>query len=255
MENSMILRRLGQAITEQNWFVVIVEVLVVVVGIFVGLQVDDWNAARHDKRDEQEILERLHAELLLGEELSRRVRSRRLDRLQIVMSASDVLFDRAGRNTLSDEECIVLGSSNFFNINVPSLAAHNELVGTGRLGIIQDTPLRSGLVSLEQTRAALASLIAVQTAQSSFIFLPAAYPELMQLESDYNADAGEIMFRSHCDLEKMRANQAFLNQWSANADGYDAYIRDGLAPWAAQFEHVHRLVDDALGITHEIPQE
>ncbi len=48
----------------------------------------------------------------------------------------------------------------------------------------------------------------------------------------------------------MRANQKFLNQFSANADGYDAYIRDGLAPWSAQFDKVHQLVDDVLGMTH-----
>ena len=251
----MILRRLGEAIAEQNWFVIIIEVLVVVIGIFIGLQVDDWNAARNDRKDEQDFLQRLHSDLLLGEELSSRVRTRRLDRLQFVMSASDVLFGRAGRDTLSEEECIAIGSANFFNINVPSLAAFDELVGTGRLAIIEDTQLRSALVGLEQTRAALASLIAVQSAQPSFIFLPVAYPELLQLTSNYDADAGEIRFRSRCDLEKMRVNQTFLNQWSANADGYDAYIRDGLAPWNTQFQNVHRLVDVVLGITHRMEQK
>ena len=42
----MILRRLGNALREQNWFTVVLEVLIVVVGIFFGLQVDDWNERR-----------------------------------------------------------------------------------------------------------------------------------------------------------------------------------------------------------------
>ena len=39
----MILRRLAEGIREQNWFTVVLEVLIVVVGIFIGLQVDDRN--------------------------------------------------------------------------------------------------------------------------------------------------------------------------------------------------------------------
>ena len=35
----MILRKLADAITAQNWFTVVLEVLIVVVGIFIGLQI------------------------------------------------------------------------------------------------------------------------------------------------------------------------------------------------------------------------
>ncbi len=248
----MIMRRLSEAIAEQNWFIVVIEVLVVVVGIFIGLQVDDWNTVRKDRQDEKEILQRLHIDVLLAEELSSRVRKRRLDRLQNVIDANDILFRRTDRVTLTEQECITICSTNFFNISAPSLPALDELVGIGRLGIIQDAELRSALISLEQTRGALATMISVQSAQSSFTYLPSTYPELMQLTSYYDADDGEIRFRAVCDLAGMRASQAFLNQWSANADGYDAYIRDGLAPWSAQFDKVHQIIDDSLGIDHRV---
>jgi hypothetical protein len=39
----MILRKLAEAFHKQNWFTALIEILVVVIGIFVGLQVDDWN--------------------------------------------------------------------------------------------------------------------------------------------------------------------------------------------------------------------
>ena len=44
----MILRRLAEGVRQQDWFTVVVEVLIVVVGIFLGLQVDDWNEGRQD---------------------------------------------------------------------------------------------------------------------------------------------------------------------------------------------------------------
>jgi hypothetical protein len=42
----MILRKLSDAIRQQNWFTVILEISIVVVGIFIGLQVDEWNQNR-----------------------------------------------------------------------------------------------------------------------------------------------------------------------------------------------------------------
>lgn len=45
----MILQRMAQAIRRQNWFQVIIEIFIVVIGIFLGLQVTEWNDTRQDK--------------------------------------------------------------------------------------------------------------------------------------------------------------------------------------------------------------
>ncbi len=47
----MILRKLADAIREQNWSTVILEILIIVVGIFIGLQVDGWNEGRKKQQD------------------------------------------------------------------------------------------------------------------------------------------------------------------------------------------------------------
>lgn len=47
----MILRRIAKGIKEHDWFVVTIEIMIVVVGIFIALQVDEWN----DDRKEYEI--------------------------------------------------------------------------------------------------------------------------------------------------------------------------------------------------------
>ena len=59
----MILRRLADGIREQNWFTVVLEVLIVVVGIFIGLQVDDWNQARKDRAEVAVYLGRIQIDL------------------------------------------------------------------------------------------------------------------------------------------------------------------------------------------------
>lgn len=55
----MILRRFTQHVTDQNWFAVWIDLLVVVIGIFLGLQVTDWNEARQERVTESQYIARL----------------------------------------------------------------------------------------------------------------------------------------------------------------------------------------------------
>jgi hypothetical protein len=245
-----ILGQLARALTNRDWFTVAVEVLIVVAGIFIGLQVDDWNTTRQDRRDEQIYLQRLHDDMLLAESLSDRLRDRRLASVRDIVSALEVLFGRESRDALTDAECKSIGSSNIFNINVPSLPAFEELIGVGRLGIIKNAELRTALIGFRQTRAALTALVAVQSSQASLAHLPTEFPDLIQMEPYLEADSGEVRANMTCNVSGMRENQRFLNQLALNADGYDAFIRDGLAPWSVQFEAVHNMLDEALGIAH-----
>ncbi|MGB3627657.1 MAG: hypothetical protein WA989_17645 [Henriciella sp.] len=58
----MILRRLSTAFRKQDWFTVFVETLIVVFGVFIGLQVNNWNEARQDAVSERQVFERLRLE-------------------------------------------------------------------------------------------------------------------------------------------------------------------------------------------------
>lgn len=52
----MILRRIGQGIKEQDWFIVSIEIMIVVIGIFLGMQVTDWNEDRKAEQREADYL-------------------------------------------------------------------------------------------------------------------------------------------------------------------------------------------------------
>ena len=58
----MILKRLANAIRAQDWFAVSIEFVIVVAGIFVGLQADQWAQESKDRRQEQAALEHLFLE-------------------------------------------------------------------------------------------------------------------------------------------------------------------------------------------------
>lgn len=55
----MIIRRFVTAVREQDWGLAAIDFVIVVAGIFVGLQVDDWNQSRLDRIRESSILPRV----------------------------------------------------------------------------------------------------------------------------------------------------------------------------------------------------
>jgi hypothetical protein len=59
----MILRRVTEHIKAQNWFAVGIDFVIVVFGVFVGIQVSNWNQAQADQRLGRAYAERLTADL------------------------------------------------------------------------------------------------------------------------------------------------------------------------------------------------
>lgn len=244
----MILRRLANAIQQQDWFTVVLEILIVVAGIFIGLQVDDWNNLRKDRSDEQHYLNRLHDEILNAEKLSARLLDRRIKRQSYVIDMLDTVFVEVDESSLPDTQCFAIGGLHYFNIVVSGLSAAEELTASGRMGILQDKELRAALGALKQAQEATNTYIVSQNLVS--IDLPHAYPQLISVRAYFDDDLQEVFTRMVCDLPAMRQNPAFLNDLSTNADVYDAYVRDGLSPWAEQLRLAHHLIDVNLGVRH-----
>ena len=65
----MILRRLTKHVKDQNWFAVALDFLIVVLGVFIGLQISNWNDARAFDQQERNYLVQLKDEV----ELNRRI--------------------------------------------------------------------------------------------------------------------------------------------------------------------------------------
>lgn len=245
----MILESLANSIRQQNWFTVVLEILIVVAGIFIGLQVDDWNNLRQDRRDEQQYLNRLHDEILYAEKLSARLLIRRIGRQAEAFDIIKTVFVDLDRPSLTESECIAIGSMHFFNIAVTGLSASDELTASGRMDILSDNELRAALGALKQTQDATNTYIRIQNDVATD--LGHLYPDLISIEAYFDDDQQEVSSRVTCDLPAMRRNRAFLNDLSNNADAYDAYVRDGLSPWAEKMKLAHSLIDRNLNIRHD----
>ena len=241
-------RRIADHLKNPDWPTVTLEFILIVVGIFLALQADNWNEQRKDKADARLFVERMHRDILLAEMLTDRLRERRLAVRQSLIEASEVLFDREGSQELTDAKCFAIGVSAFFNISISEFPVLAELIATGRMAIVEDDELRASLVGLQQIKATLELLrmTHLQAAKN----LASSYPQLIAVENYLASDTGEVRLRYSCDAQEMRANRAFLNDLALNVDTYDVYVRDGLAPWFEQFDTAHRLVDDVLKVEH-----
>ena len=245
----MILRRFMKHVTDQNWFAVGLDVLVVITGIFLGLQVSEWNDSRKDKDDSKDFLQRIHGEMLAAERSSSRVRTRRLYLIDDLTEAARVIFSGGTTAKLTDDHCTALATSHYFHISVSGLPSLTELMSAGRVAIIEDPEIRTALIAFQQTLGTLQQNI--QSISPIVHNLPQDHAELIKSAPYYDEALKEMQARYQCDLAGMRDSQQFLNAASENVDGYDVYLRDGLRPWNAQMEKVHRLLDEALGIQHE----
>lgn len=58
----MIFRRIKAHVEKENWFAVFIDFCIVVVGVFIGIQVANWNEARTDAERSERIQARLAAE-------------------------------------------------------------------------------------------------------------------------------------------------------------------------------------------------
>ena len=59
----MIYKRVAARLRAQDWFAIIIELAIVIVGVFIGTQVSNWNQERLEKREAQRMLTQLDPQL------------------------------------------------------------------------------------------------------------------------------------------------------------------------------------------------
>ena len=144
----MILRRIAEAIRAQNWFTVILEILIVVIGIFIGLQVDDWNEARKLKQREAQLVARLQSDFLSMIDSAVRTRAfyeSKLDSLFHTLGALDTC------SLNSDMEGVIekaLMEYDRFSPPVVIRDTYDEMVAEGALARINNIELKKAITDV-----------------------------------------------------------------------------------------------------------
>ena len=128
----MILRKLADAMRRQDWFTVALEIAIVMIGIFLGLQVNAWNQSRIDRAEEAAFLDALYQEVIELEKVSYQLIDLRIEALNALGSASDILLGNVEWRDLTEFECDAISTSHSPGIIATSLPSWTALRDAGR---------------------------------------------------------------------------------------------------------------------------
>lgn len=139
-------RRIRQQLLSENKFskylmYALGEIVLVVIGILIALQINNWNTQRHLNTEEQAILKILKSEFSYNqEELARNI-----EKASRLRSRSDSLMNlfHLPENKISPEHLIklTLGLTGYATYD-PSNGALNNLISSGQLNLIKNDSLR-----------------------------------------------------------------------------------------------------------------
>lgn len=142
----MILHRLASAIRHQNWSQIITEILIVVIGIFLGLQVSDWNEGRKNDIAEAVYID----QLLIDTRLALEISEARTERTAInINSIGELLKVLKGKSLNEDNfEEFEAGLRRIALLALPEM-------GIGYVGDVMDGQIPSKINDANIIRAAI----------------------------------------------------------------------------------------------------
>lgn len=139
----MISRRIREHAASHNWFAVLVDLMIVIIGVFIGLQVDNWNQARIDRAEASDYRARIIENLKANEaEIAARAAYNR----QIRAHAVAALTALQRPNPALGEEFLVDAYHASQVWRRPfQRTAYDELVDSGVARKVADAPTRAAL--------------------------------------------------------------------------------------------------------------
>ena len=152
----MILRRITEHVTTLNWFAVGIDFVIVVVGVFIGIQVSNWNGLRVDRLRADNYMERIHSDFQL---ISDRLKGNIAEFDQALQSVEHIRNEIDARPSLTGEQAssfrLALNDIDASSIPAWRSATYIEMQSAGVLDLIENARLKQALVDYDQ-RAAIA---------------------------------------------------------------------------------------------------
>jgi hypothetical protein len=204
----VILRRIADAFRRHDWFTVAVEIMIVVLGVFLGIQVSNWNESLQENRRETLILDRLKADFNSIEqeaELAVAFHQRNLDGLQTVIETL-----ASGALQADDEASFRTGlRHSYTHRNATGRpGTYIEVLSSGQVSLLRDETLWTALMAYDtNVQEAVQVFTQIRMHQSAHI---AAFT----IRYDYEIPAAVLPgFQpvGDFDLEGMLTDLAFKN--------------------------------------------
>ena len=237
----MIVGRAIANLRRRDWASVAIELLVVVIGVFIGLQVDNWNQSRHDAARARENLQRIETDLAIDQAaLQRRVVFWR----QVTdYGHGAIRYAETGQRVDGSAWKTLLSfyqASQLFPY-VPADTTYQELRSAGELRLFADPDLRTALADYYVNGAGYAA---------NFLFR--LEPEYRKLVRGHTPTIASAQVWAHChqtpapDQQRLIACDSPMSEAQAQTvlDGYlaDPNLLPELRFWITNLEVMTELV-------------
>lgn len=153
----MLPRRLYEHIRAHNWFAVAIDFIIVVVGVFIGIQVANWNAERIERRAARTYVERIREDLEASAQSLRsmvtyygRVRTHALAALDSFDKSEAELDDRFLIDAFQASQLLMRSVER---------STYDEILSAGAMNSIPDVAIRRRLANFYKNVAAIEELM------------------------------------------------------------------------------------------------
>lgn len=157
----MILRRLADNLRAQNWASVAIELVIVILGVFIGIQAANWDQGRQERRETRQLLSQLDPELRTFQGF--------LDELDEYYATTRGYAAKAeagwrGDPAVADRDFVIAAyQASQVNAAGNNSAVWAQIFGAEELRNIDDVELRTNLARIMSFDYALVNLSAVAT--------------------------------------------------------------------------------------------
>jgi len=205
----MLLRRVANHLKDQNWTAVVLDFAIVVIGVFIGIQVSNWNTGRLEQRRASEVIQALIADLVDIEDVTEKQMANLADRVLVTkrivdLLSSDVAAPANGEQLQQDLE----NATTFLSaiLRSPTII---ELISSGQTELISDRDLRTEVIRFDQTVQAGLSI------RERLVDLGLTHVAYLSSRTDpmyeFSGDGRELIrTRYRIDLSELRADPSFV---------------------------------------------
>lgn len=262
----MILRRITEHVKAQNWTAVALDFVIVVVGVFVGIQVSNWNDANTERADAENLLIRLHEEINALLDIQKGEYETHLPRAEALSAVHPLLFDAAPGRALTNKECGAIGISHWLPAPTDELPILEEAIATGQFDLISDDAIKENLRKFALTRnrarrqynEAINELFRLSARHPQAIWYvrtPSDEPDTpdtpglrgLLSPAQLARRVGEgFQWAYDCDLQQMRNDRTFLAEYVDNNSRLNSFL-DRYEEMIDVITDLEKALADALG--------
>ena len=224
----MILRRIASALKDQQWTTVFIEFMIVVAGILVALQLNNWNEARLVNTKESAFMNRLALDVATARTQLEDFIELRFERMSALQSISSMYFGAESQRPLTKLECNYLSNAHVISYppggDVPSLS---EAFDGGRIDLLRDEKLVRALIAVKKEQKRLETALEAMT-RDRRPALTRSHQDIvrwvLEPRQDEESNADFFALVGQCDLSTAGNNSEFLNELASLTSLNQVYV-------------------------------